>query len=246
MKRPVLLIAGLFCIQFMMAQWITDSSVRKDMNSGTPDDSFILTPDTLWFITGNDFTEGKEFRIHNPHNYSLDVQHIDAFGVPCQSCLPWYTTPYIPSYPVSIPASDSLTMTVKFVVVDRPLSGNIYDSLKVSTAGHSGHIIIAADSGMIMIGMAEHGAEKIFAAPNPFTNWMKISLGITHETTGNVMIYNSLMQPVKEIFTGIISPGKSDFIWDGTNLYGAELSKGIYFITLRTDSGQNTLKVVKL
>ena len=54
MKRTVLMIAGFCCIQFMMAQWSTSPWFPAGPKV---DDSFILTPDTLWFLDGNDFVE---------------------------------------------------------------------------------------------------------------------------------------------------------------------------------------------
>ena len=115
----------------------------------------------------------------------------------------------------------------------------------MNTIGHTGHVIIAADSNMILIGVAEPGIEKIIAAPNPFTEKVRIFLGTNRETFANVTIYNSLMQPVRELFTGIVSQNNS-LIWDGTDRYGREVSRGIYFITIITPSGQKTLKIVKM
>ncbi|MEI7499798.1 MAG: T9SS type A sorting domain-containing protein [Bacteroidota bacterium] len=222
------------------AQNLTESG-----NFGPIDDSFSITHDTLWFLTGEDFIWGKQFYIINPHDYSLDIQHLDQFGIPCQNCIPWYTEPTYPVFPVSVPANDSIPILVKFFAIDFPTTTFVYDTLIVNTIGHTGHVIIAADSNMILIGVAEPGIEKIIAAPNPFTEKVRIFLGTNRETFANVTIYNSLMQPVRELFTGIVSQNNS-LIWDGTDRYGREVSRGIYFITIITPSGQKTLKIVKM
>ena len=246
MKRTVLIVAGLFWIQFMMAQLGNNNPPVSHDAPAPPDDSFTLTEDTLWFVTSDDFVYGKQFRIVNPHDYGIDIQHIDQTGTPCPLCTFWYTTPYYSVFPVTIPALDSIPIVVKFIITDFSSSSDIFDTLNVNTTGNSRHVIIAADSSHLLIGMAEPGNEKIFAAPNPFTDRLKIYLGVNDETSVKVMIYNALMQPVRELYTGIISPGDNSFVWDGCDFNGIEVSNGIYFVNFRTASGQKTLKVVKV
>jgi hypothetical protein len=246
MKRIILIIAGFCWMQLLLAQWNPDHALNPDRAPAPPDDSFVLRPDTLWFITGNDFIDGKDFHIVNTHNYTIDIQHIDNFGEPCTNCIAWYTTPNYPLFPVTIPAGDSLTMHVQFFVIDYSSPVVVYDTLKVNTNGNSGQVIIAVDSMMILIGVAEPGLEKIVAAPNPFSDRLKIQIVARGEIPAKVMIYNALMQPVREIFTGMVSPGNNGFLWDGCDSNGAEVGDGIYFISFKTANGQKTLKVVKV
>ncbi|MFZ4521298.1 MAG: FlgD immunoglobulin-like domain containing protein [Bacteroidales bacterium] len=246
MKSFFLLIAGICCMQFIMAQGKSDSVMNGEYGNGFPDDSFSITPDTLWFITGDDFVYGKQFNIVNPHNYPINIQHIESSGFPCSYCSLWYTSTGAFVSPIAIAAGGSLPVVVKFVITDAAAGSFFYDTLNMNTLGHSGYVIIAADSSSTLLGMAERGREKMVVAPNPFTDRLKITLAITSEPSVKLMIYNALMQSVKELFPGVISPGSNTIAWDGTDKEGNNLSRGIYFITLTTKSGQKTLKVVKL
>ncbi|MCX6268417.1 MAG: T9SS type A sorting domain-containing protein [Bacteroidetes bacterium] len=229
MKRVTLMLAALFCMQFLMAQMNTAFSDSEIRISGPVDDSFILSPDTLWFITGDDFVYGKQFYIVNPHNYPLDIQHITQWGIPCLECIPWHTTPMYPVFPVMLPANDSIPILVQFLVIDLPSVDFLYDSCVVSTIGSSGQSV----------------AGKTIVAPNPFIDKVNISLGVTRETAVDAMIFNTLMQPVKELYTGTATPSKNYISWDGTDQHGSEVSKGLYFIRIRMGSEQKTIKVIK-
>ncbi len=246
MKNFILLIAVLFYIPFSMAQWSKSPVFADGVVPGSPDDSFILIPDTVKFLSGNDFIEGKEFSIVNPHNYPVDVQHIDNFGIPCPECIAWHITPYVSNYPVTIPANSSITYLVQFYVVDAASTIFVNDTLNVNTAGNSRQVIITADSNMILIGMAEPGGGRMVAYPNPFSDRLNITICTTDETKAEVLIYNALGQPVKELFTGNISPSGRSFYWDGSDRSGTDMIRGIYFIRIKTPSGQKMLKVVKV
>jgi hypothetical protein len=131
-------------------------------------------------------------------------------------------------------------------VIDYSSPVVVYDTLKVNTNGNSGQVIIAVDSMMILMGVAEPGLDKIVAAPNPFSDRLSIQIGAMDEIHAKVLIYNALMQPVREIFTGMVLPGNNNFLWDGCDSNGAEVGNGIYFISFKTANGQKTLKVVKV
>jgi hypothetical protein len=77
-----------------------------NQNQSSPDHSFILSEDTLWFITPEDFVTGKDFQIINPHAYPIDLLHIDQVGGPCYFCTWWYIVPYYNTFPVTIPANN--------------------------------------------------------------------------------------------------------------------------------------------
>ncbi|MEI6434785.1 MAG: T9SS type A sorting domain-containing protein [Bacteroidota bacterium] len=248
MKNFMLLVAGIFILQCSMAQLSSNHSVGKT-GSGDfipIDDSFSLTPDTLWFVTGNDFVEGKPFQIINNHNYSIDVLHIDQSGAACPTCLPWYTAPFYSVYPVTVLANSGITTTVRFLVIDRPRSILVYDTLNVNTAGYSAHLIIAADSNMVQIGIAEPGKVTIMAAPNPFSEAVRISLHSSAGEKVTVTVYDALLRSVNELFSGKTTSEIQSMVWNGDDQYGNLLGKGVYFINLRTEKGQKTLKIVKI
>jgi hypothetical protein len=245
MKRAVLMIVGMICMQFISGQQVSGVFPAVRITADSADDSFILTPDTLWFLTGDDFVEGKPFQIINDHDYPIDILHIDQSGEQCMTCIAWYTVPGYPVYPVIIPPNSSITTLVKFYAIDGPGFPLVYDTLNVNTAGHAGHVIIAADSIMVQVGMAEPGKTRIIVAPNPFTYMVRVSLSGPVNEKVTLTVCDALLRPVKELYSGLTGPVNQTFLWNGTNQQGNPVSRGVYFITVRTASGQKTLRVVK-
>ena len=54
--------------------------------------------------------------------------------------------------------------------------------------------------------------------------------------SAELVIYNVAGQPVRTFVLGHRSPGKYHIVWDGRDDAGRELSKGMYFYTLQTDT----------
>lgn len=259
MKKIILTITVLFVCGSSIAQFTSVQSVNINVTLvkncdnptsqtkiGLPDDSFELAPDTLWFLTGNDFMEGKPFQIVNNHNYPIDILHIDQFGIQCATCIPWYTVPNYPAYPVTVPANSSITTLVKYFAIDSPRVPLVYDTLNVNTAGHSGHLVIAADSNIVQIGIAETGNIKLTASPNPFKDVLRITLKSTENQKVTVTVYDALMRRINELVSGELVSGSRSFTWNGTDMHGNQLGNGVYFISLKSAQGQKTLKIVKL
>jgi hypothetical protein len=227
-------------------QLIYAQNLREDGTYGPVDDSFTMTPDTLWFITDDDFTEGKTFYIHNPHSYSIDLQHIDVTGQPCTNCINWYTTPWYGGFPVTVGPGDSLSTLVRFYVLDRSLMTFAYDTLKANTIGQESHVIIAVDSMKIIIGIEENTAIGLTAAPNPFSDRLRIRCSGDELEEATVTVRNSLMQPVKMIFNGKMNGTTLELTWDGTGDNGIRVGRGVYIITLQSPAGVKTLKVIRV
>lgn len=66
-----------------------------------------------------------------------------------------------------------------------------------------------------------------------------ISFSIPEESNVLIRVYNILGQELETIFDGKVLPGKHNTIWDGF-----KYASGLYIITLKTNSGIRTLKVM--
>ncbi len=75
--------------------------------------------------------------------------------------------------------------------------------------------------------------------PNPFNSVTTISFSIPEESNVLIRVYNILGQELETIFDGKVLPGKHNTIWDGS-----KYASGLYIITLKTNSGIRTLKVM--
>lgn len=86
---------------------------------------------------------------------------------------------------------------------------------------------------------------SLAAFPNPFTNNVTINITLAQNTTSPTLkIYNVMGQVVKQFD---IDNSNTEFTitWDGTDLSGQALSAGMYILTLETESGKKTIKLLK-
>jgi Secretion system C-terminal sorting domain len=77
-------------------------------------------------------------------------------------------------------------------------------------------------------------------SPNPFTNQITIDLNIEEATSANLDLSNAVGQTLKSMRLGVKEKGSYQETIE-TN----DLAPGIYFLTLRTQNGTETKKIVK-
>ena len=75
--------------------------------------------------------------------------------------------------------------------------------------------------------------------PNPFNPSTTIPFSLKESGQMSIVIYNSLGQKVKTLFSGTMPSGENTLTWDGTNASGQKVASGIYFYKLI--SAQKTL-----
>jgi flagellar hook assembly protein FlgD len=63
-------------------------------------------------------------------------------------------------------------------------------------------------------------------------------------TAVEVKVYSVAGSLVRTLRKGIMTPGYYHLAWDGTNEAGAEVSAGVYFISISAGSSLYTKKVV--
>lgn len=214
---------------------------------GPVDDSFDVNPDTLFFLTSQDIVDGKIFHIINPHNYSLDIQYIQQEGFIQPGLIPWFTDPWYNSFPVNIAEGDSLGITVKWPILDGLDAVTIlYDTLQINTINSNGQVIIAVDSSLIIMGINKTEKWSFSTWPNPFAGSLNIGLKMDGKTDAEITIFNTLMQPIRSLFQGRFNKGDNNIIWDGTDANRNHVAPGVYIISVRTASGQQTIRVISL
>ena len=70
--------------------------------------------------------------------------------------------------------------------------------------------------------------------PNPFNPTTSINYNLGFESTVNVTIYDILGNVVKELYSGLQTPGKKSINWNATNFKGENVSSGIYFYEIKS------------
>ena len=122
----------------------------------------------------------------------------------------------------------------------------IYDTLSITSLTDAHNVIIAADSIYITISTNDKHLQDFFVGPNPFTNQVKFSWNVSQDEPVTLTVFNTLMQPVRTIFSGQGSGQKQEFTWDGMNENHQRVSPGVYLVRLQTSAGQRTLRVIAL
>jgi hypothetical protein len=68
--------------------------------------------------------------------------------------------------------------------------------------------------------------------PNPFNPGTKIEFEVPEFSNVKLIIWNSLGQKVKEIYSGAVDPNRYSVYWDGKDENGLSVASGIYFVTM--------------
>ncbi len=68
--------------------------------------------------------------------------------------------------------------------------------------------------------------------PNPFNPGTKIEFEVPEYSNVRLIIWNSLGQKVKEIYSGAVDPNRYSVYWDGRDENGVSVASGIYFVTM--------------
>ena len=83
--------------------------------------------------------------------------------------------------------------------------------------------------------------------PNPFNPSTSIHFMLPEDCYGNILIYNTKGQFIKQIFEGnIISNKQYEIVWDGTDRNETKVSSGFYFYRLKTNTFDSTRSMLLL
>lgn len=82
--------------------------------------------------------------------------------------------------------------------------------------------------------------------PNPFNPSTNISFEIPQSGNVSLTIFNSLGQVVKTLVSDELSPGRHNFVWDGTDEANNNVASGIYLYKLTAGTFTRTMRMVLL
>ena len=100
------------------------------------------------------------------------------------------------------------------------------------------------DAGRTDVAIARFALGPI--SPNPFTDGTKITYGAPRASRISLSIYNVNGQLVSTVFDGAVDAGVHQVTWDGTDAYGRQVSRGVYFCRMEAAGFTATEKVVLL
>lgn len=81
--------------------------------------------------------------------------------------------------------------------------------------------------------------------PNPFTDQTTISFSLQHEMMVNLEVYSIEGKKVATLVNSQMNAGNHTVNWDGKDINGNNLKRGIYVCTLRTNSVITTKKIIR-
>ena len=80
--------------------------------------------------------------------------------------------------------------------------------------------------------------------PNPFNPSTTISFSIPSEGLVQVNVYDITGRLITGLVNGNLSAGYHDVIWDGTDMFGSNVSAGLYIYSLQAEGVSLTRKMV--
>jgi|WetSurMetagenome_2_1015567.scaffolds.fasta_scaffold36411_1 hypothetical protein len=88
------------------------------------------------------------------------------------------------------------------------------------------------------------GFELSNAYPNPFNPETNVKFSIPQTSNVKLIVYNLLGQEVKTLLNKEMQPGSFSASWNGLDNSGNQVSSGIYFLTLESQSFKATTKMM--
>jgi len=82
------------------------------------------------------------------------------------------------------------------------------------------------------------------ASPNPFNPSTTITFSITRPGQISVDIYDLMGRRVRTLHSGFMDAGERELVWNGISDTGSPVSSGTYFVSLRSEEGEKTQKIM--
>jgi hypothetical protein len=79
--------------------------------------------------------------------------------------------------------------------------------------------------------------------PNPFNNSITIKLKVITPHDIDLVVYDMLGRKITTIFSGHLSDGSYEYLWNGVNDNNENVSSGVYYITAVSDNRQEWKKI---
>ena len=129
-----------------------------------------------------------------------------------------------------------------------------YNSLNLRTGEYENRLIISGRQEYSVVKFGEQPEPEITINtaklsgnyPNPFNPTTTISFSLPNEQNIELTIYNIKGQKVKTLYSGFAEVGEHTVIWKGKDNNDKQVSSGIYFYKLKTNSKEVTRKMLMM
>lgn len=79
--------------------------------------------------------------------------------------------------------------------------------------------------------------------PNPFNSSITIKLKVITPQNIDLVVYDMLGRKIATIYSGFLSDGNHEYLWNGVNANNEKVSSGVYYITAMSDNRQEWKKI---
>jgi hypothetical protein len=206
----------------------------------SPEPNLVVTPDTLFFLTLQDMTEGKITVARNYTNQAVTINQVNNSG---GTPFGWEIENWNINLPYTMQAGDTLSMKVKLVI---PITGKtelMCDTLIISTPSADNQVMICADPYLFST-IADPGISngiKVF--PNPMNQSATFSFTAKNAAIAEIEIYSMIGNLVSVPLNQKQVLGLQNIAWDGTGFNGEKLVPGIYLYRIKINNSITTGKI---
>lgn len=203
-----------------------------------------VDPDTLFFLTAQQMSEGLDLQLSNPNSLNASVIYNDPYGSVWGSNISWFVNTYLQA-PYFINAADTHVFNIRAATTDQSIRGQFfYDTMQIITSLDTHNVVLAfADS--LVVSTRENDISsvsdlKVF--PNPARGKLNISFSLMGNSEAQVSISDLQGQKIKDISSGMLMPGEHDFQVD----INEGFVRGVYIVLVRTPKSILSEKVIVL
>jgi hypothetical protein len=166
-----------------------------------------------------------------PKFFDSDLPQADTVSV--TACVLGYRSYIIPPGSLFELRFEAIDVGVTDVAIGRVSILDIDRDPVIENIGQAGRVTVTAQTGGT-VPLPE--GSRLWNRPNPFNPATTLVLELPDEITGHteIGIYDAAGRKVRNLFSGAVPGGRSEFRWDGTSDSGASAVSGIYFAVSRT------------
>jgi hypothetical protein len=199
-------------------------------------------PDTVWV---NEVSQGRQIiQLHNFTGSAISLNAVQQFG----TSAPWWVDSMsVAILPHLVNPGDSFAVRINmaFPIVSNFLIDYVIDSMRVTTAMGSFHVIIMVNKALLT-SVSESSQDQEIGSnyPNPFSSVTNIPLKINQRGLVNLEILDIRGARLKTLVSEVFEPGPATIQWDGTDAYGNKLPAGIYLCRLISENRTQTKRLI--
>ena len=139
--------------------------------------------------------------------------------------------------------NDSNIETIK---IDDYLAGGWYEYDQNVTDHRPVALKLLIDSNLGIKDIPKNDITHFINYPNPFNPITRITYSISNNEYIDIYITDLNGSNIKYLFKGNILSGSHSIIWDGTDDSSNDMPSGVYFLTLKSSTFNQTIKMMYL